>query len=72
MRARKPCWLFRVRFERCRVRFINKAATEAAKSGYIMDMPRFVNAAALAGIHTSGSRHKRIASSGTLWNNGAT
>ncbi len=71
MRARKPCWFFRVRFERCKVRFINKAATEAAKSGYIMDMPRFVNDAALAGIHQC-SRHKRIASSRTFWNNGAT
>ncbi len=71
MRARKPCWFFRVRFERCKVRFISQAPAEAAKSGYSRDMPRFVNAARI-GVSDERSWHKRIASSRTFWNNGAT
>ena len=36
MRARNPCWRFRVRFERCKVRFI-------PKGGYIRDLTMIVN-----------------------------
>src|SRR6476469_2381426 len=33
MRARKPCWFFRVRFERCKVRFMTLASWRGANLG---------------------------------------
>ncbi len=70
MRARKPCWFFRVRFERCKVRFISQAPAEAAKNGNSRDVLHFVNSARIDVSHER-RRQMRIASSRTFWNNGA-
>ena len=43
----------------------------SSESGYSRDMPRFVNAAGI-GVSERGSWRKRIATSRTFWNNGAT
>ena len=50
MRARKPCWRLRVRFDGWNVRFIRREPHRAAKSGYVRSGCRFVKRVAVWNI----------------------